>query len=65
MKLAIVIPDGCADEPQTALGNRTPLQAAQTPHMDRVALLGCVGRTNNVPANLTPASDVGHPSLFG
>ncbi len=28
MKYAIIIPDGCADEPQESLGGRTPLQAA-------------------------------------
>ena len=58
MKYAIVIPDGCADEPQAALGGRTPLQAAHKPHMDLIAQTGFVGRANNVPASLTPASDV-------
>jgi len=65
MKYAIVIPDGCADEPQDVLGGRTPLQAARTPNMDRVAREGVVGRANNVPASLTPASDVATLSLFG
>jgi 2,3-bisphosphoglycerate-independent phosphoglycerate mutase len=65
MKYAIVIPDGCADEPQQALGGRTPLQAARTPNMDRIARMGVVGRTNNVPQSLTPASDVATLSLFG
>src|SRR6267378_80896 len=65
MKYAIVIPDGCADEPQEALGGKTPLQAAHTPNMDRIARLGVVGRANNVPRPLTPASDVATLSLFG
>src|SRR5438552_18224111 len=65
MKYAIVIPDGCADEPQESLGGKTPLQAAHKPHMDRVAQAGFVGRANNVPAALTPASDVATLSLFG
>lgn len=65
MKYAIVIPDGCADEPLEALGGRTPLQAARLPHMDRVAAQGVVGLANNVPASLTPASDVATLSLFG
>src|SRR6266478_4134196 len=65
MKYAIVIPDGCADEPQEALGGKTPLQAARKPNMDRLARMGRVGRTNNVPASLTPASDVATLSLFG
>jgi 2,3-bisphosphoglycerate-independent phosphoglycerate mutase len=65
MKYAIVIPDGCADEPQESLGGKTPLQAAHKPNMDRVARTGMVGRSNNVPASLTPASDVATLSLFG
>lgn len=65
MKYAIVIPDGCADEPQDVLGGKTPLQAARKPNMDRVAQTGIVGRSNNVPATLTPASDVATLSLFG
>jgi 2,3-bisphosphoglycerate-independent phosphoglycerate mutase len=65
MKYAIIIPDGCADEPQESLGGKTPLQAAHTPFMDRIAQTGMVGRANNVPAGLTPASDVATLSLFG
>jgi 2,3-bisphosphoglycerate-independent phosphoglycerate mutase len=65
MKYVIVIPDGCADEAQASLGGKTPLQAAAKPHMDRIAQLGVVGRANNVPAHLTPASDVATLSLFG
>src|SRR5215468_4487307 len=65
MKYVIVIPDGCADEPQESLGGRTPLQAAGKPNMDRIAQRGAVGRSNNVPASLTPASDVATLSLFG
>jgi 2,3-bisphosphoglycerate-independent phosphoglycerate mutase len=65
MKFAIIIPDGCADDPVDLLGGRTPLQAANTPHMDQVARLGVVGRTHNVPGALTPASDVATLSLFG
>src|SRR5262245_15087131 len=65
MKYAIVIPDGCADEPQEALGGKTPLQAAHKPNMDRIAQMGIVGLSNNVPVSLTPASDVATLSLFG
>jgi 2,3-bisphosphoglycerate-independent phosphoglycerate mutase len=65
MKHVIVIPDGCADEPVATLDDLTPLQAAKVPNMDRVAKLGVVGCANNVPASLTPASDVATLSLFG
>ena len=65
MKYALVIPDGCADEPQDSLGGRTPLQAARTPHMDAVAQRGIVGQSDNVPASMPSGSDVGTMSLFG
>jgi 2,3-bisphosphoglycerate-independent phosphoglycerate mutase len=65
MKYAIVIPDGCADEPQESLGGQTPLQAAKIPAMDEIARLGVVGRANNVPAHLPAGSDVANLSLFG
>src|SRR5262245_7797925 len=65
MKYAIIIPDGCADEPQESLGGKTPLQAAHLPNMDCIARTGVVGRSNNVPPGLTPASDVATLSLFG
>ena len=64
-KYVIIIPDGCADDPVASLGNRTPLQAANLPNMDRVASLGVVGLSNNVPASQTPASDVATLSLCG
>jgi 2,3-bisphosphoglycerate-independent phosphoglycerate mutase len=65
MKYAIVIPDGAADEPQDSLGGKTPLQAASTPEMDRVACEGIVGRSRNVPDRFVPASDVATLSLLG
>lgn len=65
MKFALVIPDGAADEPQPTLDGKTPLQAADIPHMDRVALQGLVGQADNVPASMPSGSDVGTMSLFG
>jgi 2,3-bisphosphoglycerate-independent phosphoglycerate mutase len=65
MKFALVIPDGVADERQPLLNNQTPLQAARIPHMDEVARLGIVGRTDNVPLSMPSGSDVGTMSLFG
>lgn len=65
MKYAIVIPDGCADEPQQSLDGKTPLQAAHTPAMDEVASAGLVGRANHVPASLPAGSAVANMSLLG
>jgi len=65
MKFALVIPDGCADEPQDSLSGKTPLQAADIPAMDAVAAQGAVGRANHVPADLPAGSDVANLSLLG
>jgi 2,3-bisphosphoglycerate-independent phosphoglycerate mutase len=65
MKYAIIIPDGCADEAQDSLDGRTPLQAANLPHMNALAEAGVVGRANHVPASLPPGSDVANLSLLG
>ena len=65
MKYAIIIPDGCADEPQESLGGRTPLEAADVPAMDAVATAGLLGRSSNTPESLPPGSDVACLSLLG
>lgn len=65
MKYVLIIPDGCADEPQADLGGRTPLQAASLPHMDQIAHQGVVGAANHVPPHLPPGSDVANMSLLG
>jgi 2,3-bisphosphoglycerate-independent phosphoglycerate mutase len=64
-KFVIVIPDGAADEAFPALENRTALEAARIPEMDRVAATGIVGRSRNVPDRFLPASDVATLSLLG
>ncbi|HVA47698.1 MAG TPA: cofactor-independent phosphoglycerate mutase [Pirellulales bacterium] len=65
MKYAIIIPDGCADEPQDVLEGRTPMQAAKLPNMNALAAAGVVGRANHVPASLPAGSDVANLSLLG
>lgn len=65
MKYAIIIPDGCADEPQESLGGKTPLEAAQVPAMDEIAATGVVGRSSNVPAHMPAGSAVATMSLLG
>lgn len=65
MKYVLIIPDGVADEAQDCLGGKTPLQAANIPNMDAIAVDGVVGQTDNVPASMPSGSDVGTMSLFG
>ena len=64
-KFAIIIPDGCADDPMESLGGKTPLAAAETPNFDALAPTGIVGRSFNVPAGFVPGSDVATLSLLG
>jgi len=65
VKYAIIVPDGMADEPLERLGGRTPLEAAATPHMDRVAAEGRLGLTCHTPPSLPPGSDVALLSVLG
>lgn len=65
MKYVVCVPDGCADEPVPELGGRTPLEAASTPTLDRLAARAEVGRAGVIPPGLPPGSDVGNMSIFG
>lgn len=65
MKYVVFILDGASDYPIKELGDKTPLEAAKTPNMDRIAKMGIGGFTNNVPERLSPGSDVANMSIFG
>ena len=65
MKYSIIIPDGAADEPLKELGGRTPLEAARTPNMDRVAREGRIGLVRTVPPGFESGSDVATMCLLG
>ncbi len=58
-------PDGAADEPQEALNGRTPLEAAHTPNLDRLAGEGEGIDLQTIPEGYPPGSDVGNLSLLG
>jgi 2,3-bisphosphoglycerate-independent phosphoglycerate mutase len=61
----LVILDGLADEPAAVLGGRTPLEAADTPHLDRLAAAGQGGRFDPTPPGADPGSEVGVPACLG
>ncbi len=65
MKYIIVIGDGMADYPIPELENRTPLQAAYKPNMDKIAAKGRNGVIRTVPDTLNPGSDVAILSVLG
>jgi len=64
-KYAIIIPDGAADEPLEQFGNKTVLEAAHTPSMDKVSTLGRQGLVRTVPLDMEAGSDVAQMSLLG
>ena len=65
MKLVVLLGDGMADLPIEALQNKTPLQAAKKPNMDRLAKRGRSGLAQTVPEGFPPGSDVANLSVMG
>ena len=65
MKYLLVIGDGMADDPVPALGGKTPLEAAQKPHIDALAERGILGSTVNCPPEFEPGSATAILSIFG
>ena len=61
----VLVPDGAADYPLDELDGQTPLQAADTPNMDRLAREGVGGLVQMIPAERHPGSDVGNLEIFG
>jgi len=64
-KTIVFLGDGMADEPLAALGGRTPLQAARTPGMDRIAAEGRSGTLLTLPPGFPTSSEVANMSVLG
>ncbi len=65
MKYVVFLGDGMADYPIKELGNKTPLEHAKKPNIDKIALEGSGGLVQTVPAGLAPGSDVAGLSILG
>ena len=65
MKYLLVIPSGLCEAPSTELNGATPLEAAQTPTLDALALRGRLGRVTTCPPPYSVGADVGLLSLLG
>ncbi len=65
MKYIILLGDGMSDEPNAEIGDKTPLEVAKTPNMDRLARNGKIGLAATVPPGYSPGSDVANLSVFG
>jgi 2,3-bisphosphoglycerate-independent phosphoglycerate mutase len=65
MKGIIMIIDGMGDRPLKELGYKTPLEAAITPHMDKMAENGICGIMDPIKPGIRPGSDTSHISILG
>lgn len=65
MKYIIILGDGMADFPIAELGGKTPLMAANTPSIDKLARLGRNGRLITVPSDMPPGSEIANMAVLG
>lgn len=63
-KIVLVVMDGLGGLPRETLGP-TELEAANTPHLNRLAREGMVGLMHPVGIGISPGSGPGHLGLFG
>lgn len=65
MKYVIIIPDGAADAPLEELEGKTPFEAANKPHTDRMSIEGRQGTVATTPASMSCGSDICCMNLLG
>ena len=61
----LILLDGVADRPVSELGHRTPLQAARTPTLDRLASRGRCGVADPVGPGIIPSTTSGTLGVMG
>ncbi|MGH2589531.1 MAG: 2,3-bisphosphoglycerate-independent phosphoglycerate mutase [Actinomycetota bacterium] len=64
-RLLYVCLDGLGDDPIPELGDRTPLEAAETPFLDSLALRGRTGTVVTVGEGIAPESDIAVFAILG
>jgi 2,3-bisphosphoglycerate-independent phosphoglycerate mutase len=64
-KLLYIVLDGVGDRPHPDLEGKTPLEAAETPHLDTLASRGRLGRMHTVGEGIAPESDIAVISILG
>src|SRR2546428_735998 len=64
-QLVYVCLDGLGDDPNPELGDRTPLEAADTPVLDRLAAGGSQGLGTTVGPRIAPQSHIAGLALLG
>lgn len=64
-RILLIVLDGIGDRPHPALGGATPLSAARTPVLDRMAREGVTGIMDTIRPGIRPGSDTSHLALLG
>ncbi len=64
-KILLLILDGLSDKPSEELGYRTPLEAAYTPNLDKLADRGINGLMDPISQGIPLRSETSHFILFG
>ena len=65
MKYVVILGDGMADWPIEELGDKTPLEYANTPFMDKLSESAELGMVRTVPDGMSPGSDTANLSVLG
>ncbi len=65
MKYVVLVIDGASGWPLAALGDRTSLEAAHTPNLDRLARQATLGMAHTVPQGMEASSAVACMSVLG
>jgi len=60
-----VLLDGVGDLPHPDLQGKTPLEAAKTPTLDKIASNGCIGEVISVGKGIAPESDIAVFNMLG
>jgi 2,3-bisphosphoglycerate-independent phosphoglycerate mutase len=62
---ALIVLDGLGDRPNPATENKSPVEAARTPNLDRMVASGALGDVMVVGPGVAPESDAGVFALLG
>ena len=65
IKIVYVLLDGVGDLPHPDIDNKTPLEAAQTPNLDKLAKNGKMGQVISVGKGIAPESDIAVFNMLG
>ena len=65
MKYLVVIANGLTDRPIAEKENKTPLQIADTPNLDRMVQEGYSGSVQTIPENCKAGNEISYLSLLG